>query len=173
MSMAYVIEWNMLMTMTYQDDGPSCNYWPNGSQVYPDYHILLGWPWVHKHKLIPSTFHKRRMSRKPIQTIQILHHLLNPKHRLSYEKSTSLIERPPRQEEAPPTTIKPSLFLASHEEGHCWTWHMYQVHTNLVHAYPIDLTSITTSWLFHNWGLHIIGFINPTTHLRAWCHEAY
>ena len=22
------------------------------------YHILLGWPWLHKHHLIPSTYHQ-------------------------------------------------------------------------------------------------------------------
>ena len=40
------------------------------------YHVLLGRPWLHKHRLIPSTYHqcvKRRLNGRPIRILPTNH----------------------------------------------------------------------------------------------------
>jgi hypothetical protein len=39
--------------------------------------------------------------------------------------------------------------------------HTCQVHSNLIHTHPTSLQNMTTPWLFHTWGLDLIGPINP------------
>uniref|UniRef100_A0A2N9EU18 Integrase catalytic domain-containing protein n=1 Tax=Fagus sylvatica TaxID=28930 RepID=A0A2N9EU18_FAGSY len=48
------------------------------------------------------------------------------------------------------------------------TCHTYQVQANLIHTHPTSLQNMATPWLFHTWGLDLIGPINLASGGYIW-----
>ena len=48
------------------------------------------------------------------------------------------------------------------------TCHTCQVQANLIHTHPTNLQNMTTPWLFHTWGLDLIGPIGPASDGHIW-----
>ena len=43
-----------------------------------------------------------------------------------------------------------------------------QVQANLIHTHPQKLHNMVTPWPFHNWGLDLVGPVNPPSHGYIW-----
>ena len=82
------------------------------------YHVLLGCPWLHKHRLIPSTYHqciKGRLNERPVR-IPANRNLFS-QGEVNFAKTMFYDELKPNDESPAPGTPKAPILEEEEEEG--------------------------------------------------------
>ena len=82
------------------------------------YHVLLGRPWLHKHRLIPSTYHqciKGRLNERPVRILA--NRNLFSQGEVNFVKTMFYDELKPNDESPAPGTPEAPILEEEEEEG--------------------------------------------------------